>query len=115
MIIDWNNVNIFIKPGYVDFRKQINGLSVLVETQMKKDIFSASLFIFSSHNKKSLKIIYWDKNGFCMWQKRLEKDKFPWPDTEEEAMELTFEKFKMLMSGIDFFHAHKELKYTNIF
>jgi transposase len=115
MIIDFEKVNIFIKPGHVDFRKQINGLSVLVEKQMKKNIFSASIFVFSSRDKKRLKVIYWDKNGFCMWLKRLEKDKFPWPDTEEDAMELTFDKFKMLLSGIDFFHAHQPLKYTKLF
>lgn len=47
--------NIFIKPGYVDFRKQINGLANIAATQMKKDIFSAPIFIFVSKNKSRLK------------------------------------------------------------
>jgi len=115
MIIDWDKIRIFIKPGTVDFRKQINGLSSLVQTGMKMDVFSGAFFIFASKNKTRLKIIYWDKTGFCLWMKRLERNKFPWPDTEEEARELTFAEFKMLLFGIDFFRAHKELHYTQNF
>jgi transposase len=55
--------------------------------------------------------VYWDKTGFWLCQKRLEKDKFPWPEDENEAMELTVEQLQMLLSGIDFFKAHKELFY----
>jgi transposase len=115
MIVDWNAVKIFIKPGFIDFRKQINGLSAYVANQMKKDIFSEAFYIFASRDRKKIKIIYWDKNGFCLWQKRLEKDRFPWPQGNEESFELAFDEFKMLLSGIDFFKAHKEIKGLKIF
>ena len=115
MIINWDTVKIYIKPGYVDFRKQINGLSIIALNQMKKDIFSGAFFIFASRDRKKLKILYWDKNGFCLWLKRLEKDKFPWPDTKEDAIHLSFERFKMLLEGIDFFNTFKELKYSKIY
>ena len=103
-----------IKPGKVDFRKQINGLSTVVENELKLNLFSNYLFIFCNRNRSRLKILYWDRNGFCLWLKRLEKDKFPWPKNESEAREITFEQLKMLLDGIDFFAAYKTLNYTRI-
>jgi hypothetical protein len=50
-----------------------------------------------------------------MWQKRLEKHRFPWPRTIEQAKyEIDSEKFRMLLDGIDFWSAHQELAYTRV-
>jgi transposase len=114
MIIDWSKVKILIKPGKTDFRKQINGLSVIIESELKLNVFSNYLFIFSSTNRTRLKILYWDRNGFCLWLKRLEKDKFPWPKNEVEAREISFDQLRMLLDGIDFFKAHKRLEYSKV-
>jgi transposase len=114
MFIDWEKVSIFVRPGITDMRKQINGLSILVEEEMIMDTNSGSLFLFCSRNKRTLKCIYWDKNGYCMWQKKLEKDRFPWPMTEEDVEEITFDKLKLLLSGIDFWKAHKEITYKEM-
>jgi transposase len=76
MIIDRENIRIYIKPGYVDFRKQINGLTAIAAQQMKKDLFSGAFFLFTCKNRMRMKILYWDKTGFCIWAKRLEKEKF---------------------------------------
>ena len=57
--------------------KAVNGLSIIVTDDMELDPFAESLFIFCNRNKKLIKALYWDRNGFCLWQKRLEKDKFP--------------------------------------
>ena len=81
---------------------------------MQNDPFSKSLFLFCNGQRKLLKIVYWDRTGFCLWQKRLEKNKFPWPETEDEAREIRFEELKMLLDGIDFFKAHKELSYSRV-
>lgn len=109
MFIDFSKVSIFVRPGVTDMRKQINGLSVLAETEMKKATGSGNLFMFCSRNRKNLKCIYWDKNGFAMWQKKLENDKFPWPRTDEDATKISPEQLKLLLTGIDFWKAHKEI------
>jgi transposase len=114
MIIDWSRMKIMIKPGRTDFRKQINGLAVIIENELKVNPFSNYLFIFCSTNRTRLKILYWDRNGFCLWLKRLEKDKFPWPKDEKEAMEIRYEELKMLLDGINFFSAYKRLNYTRV-
>ena len=114
MFIDLSKVSIYVRPGVTDMRKQINGLSILAEDEMEQDSASGSLFLFCSKDRKNLKCIYWDRNGFCMWQKKLEKDKFPWPMTENEAEQINQEQLTLLLNGIDFWKAHKEIKFREM-
>lgn len=114
MIFDFTNVSIYLKPGATDMRKQINGLTLLVQNDMKMNPLSGSLFMFCNKNRKLLKIVYWDKTGFAMWLKRLEKACFPWPKNKGEARALSFEQLKLLLSGIDFFKAHQTLHYEKV-
>jgi|WetSurSiteA1Bulk_404760.scaffolds.fasta_scaffold54529_2 transposase len=110
MINDFTQYAIYLMPGSTDMRKQINGLAVIAENEMTKDVFSQSLFLFCNRGKTHLKILYWDKNGFCLWVKRLEKHRFPWPVTESDYKNINYEELKMLLNGIDFFNAHENLK-----
>jgi transposase len=114
MTIDYSKARIFIRPGYTDLRKAVNGLSVLVEQQMSGEPFSGNVYLFCNRERKLLKAVYWDKTGFWLCQKRLEKDKYPWPETLEAVRELTVEELSMLLQGIDFFKAHKTLYYKNV-
>ena len=114
MILDISKVRIFLRPGTTDMRKAINGLTVIVQETMKHDPFSGSVFLFCNRGRKLLKAVYWDRTGFWLSQKRLERDKFPWPQDKAEARELVFEELKMLLSGVDFFKAHKELFYKKV-
>ena len=111
MIPDFSNIQIYLKPGVTDMRKQVNGLSILTEEEMELNPGTGNLFLFCSRDKKLLKSIWWDKNGFCLFQKRLEKGKHPWPDTEEQAKEIDSDQLKMLLEGIDFWNAHQYLDY----
>jgi transposase len=79
MFVDFSKIRIFVRPGTTDFRKQINGLSIMVQDDMELDSLSNNLFLFCNKKRNRLKVLYWDKNGFCLWLKRLEKDRFPWP------------------------------------
>ena len=114
MILDLNKTRIFIRPGYTDLRKAVNGLSGIIENQMEGEPFSGSVYLFCNRERKLLKAIWWDKTGFWLSQKRLEKDKYPWPETDEAARELSAEELSMLLSGIDFFKAHKPLYYKKV-
>jgi len=109
MILDFSRTRFFIRPGTTDLRKAVNGLSVIIQETMKLDPFSGSVYLFCNRGHKLLKAIYWDKTGFWLSQKRLEQNRFPWPQDEEEARELNVEELKMLLAGIDFFKAHKEV------
>jgi transposase len=114
MLLDLAAINIFVRPGYTDMRKAINGLSVMVQDHMNEDPLSGSLYLFCNRQRRIMKALYWDRNGFCLWQKRLEKHRFPWPVTEEAARKISTEQLKMLLSGIDFWHEHTALKYSKV-
>ena len=114
MIIDFEKVAIYVKPGRTDMRKQINGLSVIVQEELKLDPFSGALFMFCNKSRRLLKVLYWDRNGFWLLKKRLEQDRFPWPMNLNEVQQIDVEKLKQLLSGIDFWKAHKELKYASV-
>ncbi len=108
-------VQVFIAPGTTDMRKSINGLSILVADQFELDPFSGSLFAFCNRKRDIVKILYWDHSGFCLWHKRLEKDRFLWPDTEEGVLNIRGRELTWLLDGlsIDQRGAHQRLTYTN--
>jgi transposase len=114
MFIEWSKVRVFVRPGATDMRKQISGLAVLVSTTMAQDPLCGHLYMFTNKDRRLLKVLYWDRNGFCMWQKRLERDRFPWPKTQETAREINVEQLRMLLSGIDFWNAYQRIEYTAV-
>jgi transposase len=114
MTIDLSAVRIFIRPGHTDLRKAVTGLTVLIQEGMKADPFSGSVFLFCNRGRKLLKAVWWDKTGFWLSQKRLEKAKFPWPENTDEVEELNREQLEMLLSGIDFWKAHKPVYYQRV-
>ena len=114
MTIDPSKVRIFVRPGHTDMRKAVNGLTAIVQETMNENPFSGSVFMFCNRDRKVLKAVYWDKSGFWLSQKRLEKERFPWPETSEAARELSGEELSMLLQGIDFFKAHKTLFYKKV-
>ena len=115
MIAVPSDVKIYLALGATDMRKSINGLSIIASEQMKLDIFSGHLFVFCNRNGTILKILYWDRNGFCVWQKRLEKDRFKWPGTRKEVMNIGKKELSWLVAGLNIQQAHKPLKYSMIF
>lgn len=108
---DVGSLKIHVRPGRTDMRKQINGLATLVETGMGERPFSGDLFLFCGRDMTMLKALYWDKNGFCLWTKRLEKGSFPWPKAGEERVEWSADELGMLLDGIDFRKRFKSLEY----
>jgi len=80
------HLKVHLALGATDMRKSINGLSLLVESHLEMDPFSGHLFVFCNRRRHMLKILYWDKNGFCLWHKRLEKDRFKWPRALQPVM-----------------------------
>jgi transposase len=109
------SVEVFVRPGPTDMRKAINGLAVLVEQDLELDpLAEGALYLFCNRGRRIMKALYWDATGFCLWQKRLEKHRFPWPESEETVKTITTEQLAMLLSGIDFWHAHQRLSYHHV-
>jgi Transposase and inactivated derivatives len=108
---DLKSVKIHVRAGKTDMRKQIDGLATLVETGMGKKAFTGDLFLFCGRDMTMVKALYWDRNGFCLWTKRLERGRFPWPRDEAESVEWSAEELTMLLAGIDFRKRFTALEY----
>lgn len=114
MFGDFKNTRIYLKTGRTDFRKSVNGLSVIVQEEMKRDPLNGDMYIFCNRGRDKLKMLYYEWNGFCLWYKRLEEDKFRWPNNAEEVMEITREELSWLLRGLDFRSAHRERRYRSV-
>lgn len=93
---------VFIHRGFVDMRKSINGLSIIVQEAMAGNFMEPHLFVFCNRRRDLMKVLYFDKSGFCIWLKQLQKDKFPWPKKiTDTVVQLTPEQFSWLLEGYD--------------
>ena len=111
MIIPSAKTKVYLALGATDMRKAINGLSMLAQGTLELDPFSGHLFVFCNRRCKIIKILYWDRNGFCLWHKRLEEHRFKWPESEQEIMAIDQGSLKWLLYGLDIADAHKTLYY----
>ena len=108
---------VYLCRDAVDFRKGINGLSVLVEELLELDPFSEQLFVFCNRRRNRIKILYWERSGFCLWQKRLEKARFHWPRRDgSETVPLTGQQLNWLLDGYDVMKMkpHKSLYFSSV-
>jgi transposase len=110
------DVEVYLCREVVDFRKSINGLSILVEQHLGLDPFGPQLFVFCNRRRDKLKILYWERNGYVLWYKRLEQHRFPWlsrdPD-KSHVVTMSGRELNWLLDGIDLFRIkpHEELSY----
>ena len=70
---------VYLHRAPVDMRRQIDGLSILVREVMQTDALGGALFVFINRRRDKLKCLTWERNGFVIWCKRLERERFHWP------------------------------------
>lgn len=109
-----NHTKIFLAVGPTDMRKSFNGLSLLITDNYDLDPFSGNLFAFCNRRRDIIKILFWNDNGFCIWHKRLEKDRFCWPNSELEVIDIDSRQMSWLLAGLEIDKAHQRLLYNEI-
>lgn len=98
---------VYLYPKSVDFRKSIDGLAALVELDIKVAVFDPVLFVFLNKARNRVKILYWERNGFCLWLKRLQAERFKTkPDAGDEAIVLTVEELNWRLDGFDLWRSY---------
>ena len=95
------NLMVYLHRDAIDFRKNINGLASLVEHGLGLNAFAHAVFVFGNRRKDRIKILGWERNGFWLLQKRLEKARFVWPRHDSAVVELTVQQLHWLLDGID--------------
>lgn len=95
------SVKVFIASDGVDMRKSIDGLSVLAKDVLSQDPFSGHLCVFCNKRGDKIKILYWDRNGFCLWYKRLERGIFRLPKVQAKVFMIAPNELNLLLEGVD--------------
>jgi len=83
----------------VDMRKSFDGLVAVVQNALREDPLSGSLYVFVNRRKTYVKLVYWDRTGFCLFAKRLERGRFILPGSAD-TFELSEQAFRLLLDGI---------------
>lgn len=97
------SVRIHFATTLVDMRNGIDGLRAIVEGALKKDPYEGHLFVFVGKAKDKVKILFWDRSGFVLYLKRLERGRFQLPVVNERSKHVEMEpaQLAMLLDGID--------------
>jgi transposase len=98
-----SSVRIYLAATSVDMRRGHDGLVAVVRNQWKLDPYAGHLFVFVGRRSDRCKILYWDRGGFVLYYKRLERGRFRLPQLATDADSVTVDatELAMLLDGID--------------
>jgi transposase len=108
------SVRVYLCLTACDMRKSFDGLHTLVRDCLELDAFSGHLFVFAGRRRDRVKILYWNRDGFAIWSKRLEEGTYAIPlgdSAEERRREITADELAALLSGIDLSTATRRKRY----
>ena len=105
-------VHVYVATAPADMRKSFDGLAALAKDTLQLDPFSGHLFVFANRRRDRLKILYWDRDGFAVWAKRLERGTFRIPAATAGRVEMTAAELAALLAGIDLDAARRRPRYA---
>ena len=105
-------VRVYLATEPADMRKSFDGLAALAQGVLKLDPLSGHLFVFANRRRDRLKILYWDRDGYAVWAKRLERGTFRIPAAEAGRVEMTAADLAALLAGIDLSTARRRPRYA---
>jgi transposase len=94
-------VRVFVCLQPTDIRRSFDGLAILAEQVLRQDPFSGHLFVFTNRRQDRVKLLYWDRDGYAIWYKRLERGVFRFPDKPGASVEMESADLGLLLEGID--------------
>ena len=110
------SVRVYLCLTPCDMRKSFDSLHALVREYLELDALAGHLFVFASRRKDRVKILYWDRDGFAVWSKRLEEGTYavPFGGGAERRQEITAQELGALLSGIDLSTARRRKRYARV-
>ena len=92
---------VFLYQPPIDFRKSHRGLSAIIECELGHNPFEGHLYAFTNKRRNKIKCLFWEDNGFVLYYKSLEEEKFKWPTSQNEVTTLTGQLINWLLDGYD--------------
>jgi transposase len=98
---NFSELRVFLCAVPTSMTFSFDRLMGIAERIFRLDPLSGHLFLFLNRTRNRVKILYWDRDGFCIWYKRLEEGVFQLPKSDNEGMELTYQQLSRLLGGLD--------------
>lgn len=109
------HLRVWLCTAPTDMRKSFDGLSALVKNHLGDDPLSGHLYCFINRRRTQMRILYFDRSGYAMWAKRLERGHFVAArahGAEERKRALSFAELQCLLEGIDVSDARKYKRFS---
>lgn len=101
MFFPEGRIRVLVYGHPVDMRKSFDGLYALTRQALRQDPLSGQLFVFINRRGSQMKVLYWDRTGFCVWAKRLEQGRFLSDWRQVATQEMDWTGLKLLLEGIE--------------
>ncbi len=107
-------LKIYLHREPIDMRKSYDGLFGIVKNELSMDVRNGGLFMFINLKRNRVKLMYWDKDGIAIWQKRLERGSLqhPQPTGNAKHLEIDTSELNLLLSGIDLASVKRRKRYV---
>lgn len=113
----WRPERVWIYRRPVDMRKSIDGLCAIVALELGRDPTDRSIYVFCNRARDKIKLLIWHRNGFWLLYKRLDKQRFYWPEWfSDETLSLSIEQLDQLLDGYNLngMRPHRKIRSTHI-
>lgn len=113
---NFSDVRIFLCTIPTNMNRSFDRLMGLAQEIFDQDPLSGNLFLFLNRNRDRMKILFWDRDGFCVWYKRLERGTFQLLTTtnDEEGIELDYSQLVKLLGGLDLRTGRRRRRYRRV-
>ncbi len=112
MFFPESRVKIWLYGKPTDMRRSYTGLSAMVKNVVGEDPLSGHLFVFINRRQTQIKVLYFDRSGYCIWGKRLEQGRFNYNKTKGEKLSLNWTELKLIIEGIELKNTRQKKRYN---
>ena len=113
MFFPESRVRIWLCTVPTDMCKSYNGLSALVKNSLQGNPLSGELFVFVNRRQNQMKILYFDRSGYCIWSKKLEQCQFVVRGAPDGKRQLNWTQLKLLLDGIEIKKSRQYKRYSH--
>ena len=113
MFLPESQVRIWLYTVPTDMRKSYNGLSALVKNRLQGNPLSGELFVFVNRRQNQMKVLYFDRSGYCIWSKKLEQGQFVVRGAPGGKRQLNWTQLKLLLEGIEIKKSRQYKRYSH--
>lgn len=114
MLFPESNIKIWLCTQPTDMRKSFTGLMGLAKNQLNENPLSGELFVFINRRQTQIKILYFDRSGYCIWMKKLEEGRFQYPINNANKALLDRTQLTLILEGIDLNKIHQNKRYNHV-